>query len=201
MFRWVTTGAVAALCLVVSPVSAEPFDDFINLCVNNDGRREVVIAKAEERGWYRLPAEALPEDGGEFRDTVAFLSVNPEDHPGGMPADLRMVMVGRGDGEKTLGIARLELEACAVVLLADTGEAASWAGRLDQTFGFGATSKGELPLWVFSREGSGFRSEATLMDLSDDQLVAVAKQRDLYIAGVLREEFEGLLFAAIRPGE
>lgn len=198
MFRWVSTGTVAALCLFVTPAAAEPFDDFVNLCVNNDGRREVVIAKAEERGWFRLPAEALPEDG-EFRDTVAFLSANPEDHPNGMPADLRMIMVGRGDSEKLLGVTSLEMEACAVVLLAETSDSASWAGRLDRMLGFGAKSTGEDPLWVFSRAGSGFRSEADLMDLPDDQLSAVAKQRDLFIAGLLGEDYSGLLFAAIRP--
>ncbi len=198
MFRWVAAGAIAVLCFVSPAAAAEPFDDFVNLCVNNDGRREVVIAKAEERGWFRLPAEALPDDG-EFRDTVAFLSADPEDHPNGMPADLRMIMVGRGDSEKLLGVTSLEMEACAVVLLSETSDSASWAGRLDRLLGFGAKSSGADPLWVFSRAGSGFRSESDLMDLPDDQLSAAAKQRDLYIAGLLGEDFSGLLFAAIRP--
>ncbi len=201
MFRLVAAGAMFMLCLVGSPAAAEPFDDFVNLCMNNDGRRDLVIAKAEERGWYRLPTEVVPPDNAELKDMVAFLSADPADHPDGMPAGLRMLMVGRGDGQKLLGVASLELEVCAVAVMDDTAPTASWADRLDQTLGLKAITKTGAPLWVFSRDGTKFRSEADALDLPEDQIATFAKQQSLYLASVLDEDYPGLLFAAVRSAD
>lgn len=199
MSRLSLAGAACALWFVAAPVAAEPFANFVDLCLETNADRQAAVSAAKAAGWFPMPPEAMDGSDQEFRDLQVYLSADPfAQSDKGPPADLEMLMTGWGSGDEVFGIGGVRVDACVVMSLFD--DRSDLAALITERLGFAAINLGDQDGWVFSREGSGFRSEADLMELEESELPRIARERKLYMLGVLNEDgMAGLMLGAVRP--
>lgn len=200
MFRLTIAGAACALCLVASPAAAEPFRNFVDMCLDTNIDRQAAGGRAKAKGWFSLPVDPAVEDEAQLEDAALFLSVDPQTVSEKDFESLEMLLTGWGAGEQVFDVAGVRMDACVVV--SPSAEAADLADRLEDMLGFGSTAIDGVPAWAFSRVGSGFRSEADAVQSADDDpeaLRRLAGERKIYVAGVIEEEgMTGLMLAALR---
>jgi len=203
MSRLSFAGAACAVWLAASPVAAEPFANFVDMCLRTDVDRQAAGARAKAIGWYAMPIDAETADESEMEDGALFLSVDPTNvGDKGMPNDLEMLVTGWGSGEQVFDVGGVRMDACIIMTVAGGGD---FAARLEETLGFAPVDFDGEKAWAFSRVGAGFRSESDLLlalDEDPESLRTLANERKIYIAGVLEEDgLTGLMLAALRPGE
>lgn len=200
MFRPSAAAAAAALCLVAQPAAAEPFENFVDLCMktNVDGAAAGSIAKAA--GWFQLPPEALGEEATPFEDTSLYLSADPAAMTADKAADLDVLMTGVGLGDDIFGIKDLRLDICAVGSLV-AADVAALQSQLGALLGFGPERSGEdVPVWVFSPAGTGFQSRADLIDADDAAFAEAARREKILLATVMDSDgLSILVVGAVRP--
>jgi hypothetical protein len=200
MSRLTLAGAACAVWLAASPAAAEPFETFVEMCLDTSLDRQVVDARAKAAGWVALPAAEgdLPED---IRDPAMYSSVDLRSvGDKGMPHDLEFLMTGWGTGETVFGIAGVRTDLCMV--LSPASDPAALEARLQELFGFAPVEAEGAPAWLFSRAGSTFRPELALIDMPDDEALRIATERKVYIAGILpQDDMFTLMLATIRPSE
>lgn len=203
MFRTMMAGAVCALGLAASPVAAEPFENFIDMCLKTDVDRQAAGARAKAIGWFALPVDPASAEENGMEDAAVYMNVDPLNAGNKPPHDLEMLATGWGAGEEIFDVGGVGMDACILMTAQTNGE--TLAARLENLLGFAPTMFDEDSGWVFSRVGSGFRSEAALLDLNDDDieaLIRLASERKIYFAAVLLEEgMSGLMLAAIRTDD
>lgn len=189
-----------AVLLLAPSAQAQTYDDFLNICVSGNADRQAVAAAAKSAGWHQLPSDILGDEP-EFQDGEIYLSDDPAQFSDkGPPADMRMLMTGWGDGEQVFGISRVRLDVCAVGKI--QGDAGGLRDQIETLLGPASTDYEGQPMWVVSRRGRGFQSEEALLDMDEEALPEVARQKKLYIAGIIEQDgFAGIIFAAVRPSE
>jgi len=203
MSRLSITGAACALWLAASQAAAEPFQNFVDMCLQTDVDREAAGARAKAIGWFAMPVDPATGEEAELEDAALFLNVDPQTMSEKDFAELEMLVTGWGSGEQVFDVSGVRMDACVVMSSLAGGE--HFADRLEAVLGFGPISFDGEPAWAFSRVGSGYRSEEALLEMADDDpgtLRQIAAERKIYIAGVLEEDgMSGLMVAAIRAGE
>ena len=204
MFRSIIAGAVCALALAASPAAAEPFENFVDMCLETNVDRQAAGARAKAIGWFPMPLDgaAMVESG--LQDAALYMNVDPLTvGDKGMPHDLEMLATGWGSGEQVFDVGGVGMDAC--VLMTALADSEDLAARLEQTLGFGPQDFDGERAWAFSRVGAGYQSEAALLETLDkdpESLRRLASERKIYIAGVLVEDgLTGLMLAALRLGE
>lgn len=201
MSRLTIAGAVCALGLAASPAAAEPFENFVDMCLKTDVDRQAAGARAKAIGWFALPVDPATADESGMEDAAIYMNVDPLNAGAKPPHDLEMLATGWGAGDQVFDVGGIGMDACVVMTAQTTG--VDFAARLEELLGFAPTAFDGDRAWVFSRVGTGFRSEAALLDLTTDDpeaLRRLARERKIYFAGVLIEEtMTGLMVAAIRP--
>ena len=190
------SAACAALCLSAAPVAAEPFQSFLDLCMEGNADSGFAVSSAGKAGWFAMPQEAVDGMGTEFRDPAVLTNFNPEGHA--FPESPEILLTGWGSGQDVFDISGVRLDVCIVATpQMNQGELRS---RIDSLLGFESIEVQGERAWVFSRQGSGFRNEAAVLDLTDDELPAYLLRRKLYIVGLLDEnDMTGLMLGAVRP--
>lgn len=203
MSRSILAGAACALWLAAGSAAAEPFQNFVDFCLDTNADREAAVARAKAAGWSAMPPEMMDPDEIEFRDPAVFLSFDLATvSEKGPPESFEILITGWGSGRDVFDLDGVKLDACAVMSV--DGDHATLAARLGERIGFAptdVTGNGEMG-WIFSRAGRRFQSEVELVDIEDSDLVRVARERKLYVAGVLEEDgMTGLLMGALRPSD
>jgi hypothetical protein len=201
MSRSIMAGAACALWLAAGPAAADPFQTFFDICIGTNADREAAGARAKAAGWYRMPMEGMERGEEDFRDTVVYLSIDPaEAGDKGPPEDFEILITGWGTGEEVFDIAGVRVDACVVMSASD--DLPGLRSRVADRLGFPIMVLGDEEGWVFSREGTGFRSEADLMLLDESELPRIARERKLYMLGAMLEDgMAALMLGAVRPGE
>lgn len=192
------TGAVLALALAGS-AAAEPFQSFADMCVstNADARAAEVVAKGA--GWQDITSQMPTDSIQEFQDTAIFLNFDPAD-PGGMTPDksVEFLMTGWGDGEAVLSTKGVVLDVCGV--LSPQANARRMGKQLTDHLGLPASTAESETLWLYSRQGDRFVSEASLLDAEDEDFLTAVRERSLYAVFVYEADgLAGLAVGAVRP--
>ena len=95
MFRSIIAGAVCALGLAASPAAAEPFQSFLDMCLDTNADRQAAIAVAKAAGWYSMTPEALDMESDELQEPTLHLSIDPAQMSDKGPhADMDMLVPG-----------------------------------------------------------------------------------------------------------
>lgn len=201
MFRLSIAGGACALLLSASPVAAEPFQNFVDMCIETNLDRQAAGAVAKAAGWVALPAEDMGFEEDDLLDPAAYSSVDPALISDKTTLDdMELLLTGWGGGEVAFDIPGVRMDVCAV--MAGSGDVGTLTALMGDRLGFPRINLGGEEIWVFSREGAGFRSEDALMSLDEAELPRIAREKKLYLVGVIAEEdMAGLLMAAIRPNQ
>lgn len=202
MSRWTIAAAGCALWLYAGPVAAEPFQNFLDMCLNTNVDRQAAGGRAKALGWFPIPIDAAAADESGMEDPELYLSVDPmRVGDKGPPADLEMLVTGWGSGEQVFDVGGVRMDAC--VIMAGLAGGDSLAARLEERLGFAPSDFDGEKAWAFSRVGAGFQSEEALLVMADEDpeaLGRLASERKIYIAGVLeQDDMIGLMIAALRP--
>ena len=202
MFRYGFAGAVLSLALA-SAAAAEPFQSFETLCLSTDADARAAEVAAKGTGWSDVTAQMAAEMGdmGEaFQDIAVYLNFDPADAAAGLASvdSMEILMTGWGDGEAVMDTKGVVLDLCGV--MSPYADALTMAKLLSDHLGVPASTDGEERLWLYSRQGGRFVSEAALADAEDETILAAARQRSLYAVYVLDEDgMAGLFVGAVRP--
>lgn len=202
---FVIRSVLAAICVAFAlPASddvAEPFEQFVDFCLNTNAEREVVAGAVKSAGWFTLPAEELFEDD-TFLEPALFIRDDPATFTDkGAPPDMGMIITGWGEGEEAFDIPGVRMDLCMVVVN-DDDRADGLRHSLQDLLGFEAREYEGEAVWIFSRQGSAFRSEQEAFDVEDSEIPTLARRKKLYLAAVIAEDnFVGLLMGALRPRE
>ncbi len=203
MSRLTIAGAVCALWLAASPVVAEPFENFVDMCLKTDVDRQAAGARAKAIGWFAMPVDPATAGEAELEDAALFLSADPATLSEKEFAEIEMLVTGWGAGEQVFDVAGVRMDACVVMSSSVDGD--HFASRLERELGFAPQDFDGERAWAYSRVGGGYRSEQALLEMTDEDpeaLRRLAAERKIYIAGLLEEEgMTGLMVAALRPGE
>lgn len=199
MARLIIACATCALWLSASPGAAEPFRNYVDLCLDTQADRHAAGAKAKAAGWTALPAGTIDFGDQAFQDPAMYLSVDPASFSDkGPPADFDILMTGWGSGEQNFGAPDVRVDAC--VIMSESVDAATLRSRLQDWLGIEPTDLDGEEAWVFSRDGAGFRSEAALMDMDEAELPRIASERKVFIAAIIpAAEMTGIMLAIFRP--
>ncbi|GAA0651060.1 hypothetical protein [Brevundimonas lenta] len=200
MFRAAAVGGVLAVCLFASPAAAEPFENFVKLCINTkvDGATSAALAKAD--GWVPLPPETLGEEP-MFEDPRIFLSQDPAGFTDKPPTELDLLMTGWGSGEDVFGLGGVKLDFCAIAPV--IGEKGDFIAQLGAFLAIEPMQVQEHTAWVFSPQGAGFISRPDLLDDdSEAEFLRVVREEKVFLATVVESDgTEMLLIGAIRPAD
>ena len=201
MFRSIIAGAVCALGLAASPAAAEPFQSFLDMCLDTNADRQAAIAVAKAAGWYSMTPEALDMESDELQEPTLHLSIDPAQMSDkGPPADMEMLVTGWAGEAWEIGVDGVRMEACAVG--APFGDAAELQARLEQRLGVASTDMDGQRAWAFTREGEQFRSQADFFKLEDEAALRTLAAGKLYVAVVLPEDdVVVIMLATFRPEE
>lgn len=199
MVRLGVAGAACALWLAAFPARAEPFQTWVDLCLETNVDLDAVGAKAKAAGWTAIPAAEVGLDGSEIRAPAAYMNVDPATFGDkGPPADFQMLITGSGDGEDTFGIAGVRMDLCTVIAM--NGDTEELQARMRDRLGIAPVNLDGETFWVFSRNGSRFRSESDLLDLDAADLPRIAREKKVYLGGLVPEDGAvGLVLAILRP--
>ncbi len=201
MFRSVFAATCLVFTLAATEAVAEPFDQFVEFCVNTNAEREVVAGAVKGAGWFALPADEIFAEEEEFRDPAFYISADPSGFGDkGPPSDMGMVMTGWGTGEDVADTPGVNMNLCMVAV--NQGDVASLSQSMENLLGFESVDRDGETFWIFSRQGDGFRSENAEVDVDDADVPELARRKKLFMATVLTEDnFVGLLMMALRPNE
>lgn len=191
-------GAMLSLAMAGAAV-AEPFQSFVDLCVSTDADGRAAEVAVKGAGWSDM-AEALPPEITEmFRDPALYLNVDPA-NPGAMVSDdpIELLVTGWGRGEEIMDFKGIVMDICGV--MSPQADPLMMSKRLTEHLGVpSSTSEGET-MWLYSRQGDRFVSEAGLADAEDDAVRQAAQTRSLFVAYVFEEDgLAGLFVGAMRP--
>ena len=200
MSRLTIAGAACAVWLAASPAAAEPFQTFIDMCLDTNLDRQRTDALAKGGGWTPIPAGQI-DLGEDVQDAAIYANVDPAAMGDkGAPDDFEMLMTGRSSGEAAFDMPGVQLTICMV--FSTSADPNALQDRLQTLLGSPPTEMENVSAWIFSRAGSTFRSEASVIDLPDEEALRVVTERKVYIAAVLPEDdVVGLMLATIRPNE
>jgi len=201
MFRSSIAGSVAALWLAASPVAAEPFQSFADICLATNADAHAGEVAAKGAGWRDVTAQMAADMGdmGDIQDAAVYLNFDPAD-PAGVSPDqsLEILLTGWGDGEAVMDIKGTVLDLCGV--MSPEVDALTMGKRLTDHLGMPANTGGEFTYWLYSRQGDAFVSEAALADAADEVILAATRARSLYAVYVFEDEgLAGLFVGAVRP--
>ncbi|HEV2081737.1 MAG TPA: hypothetical protein VGR32_04700 [Brevundimonas sp.] len=169
-----TVLALTAL-LLATPAAADPYDDFLELCVAPSGDVAAAQTKARAAGFGDAPAEVartfrLPD----FPDAVPLTR--------GEGAAMEIFIAGTAPRED---FGAMTGTTCIVVAPAlDAGSAET---RLETKLGFPAFTDGAAgaPMWYLTGGPDVWRSEPQLVGSSDARIAEVARERPVSIFAVL----------------
>lgn len=201
MSRLTIAGAVCALALAASPAAAEPFQSFIDMCLDTNADRQAAIAAAKAAGWYPMTPDALEMGSDELQQPTLHLSVDPAQMSDkGPPADVEMLVTGWSGEDWDIGVDGVRMDACAIG--APFADAAALEARLEQRLGVPSVDMDGQRAWAFTREGGRFRSQADFFKLEDDEALRTLAAGKLYMAVVLPEDdVVVIMLATFRPRE
>jgi hypothetical protein len=179
--------------------AAEPFQSFERLCLSTNADAYAGEVAAKGSGWKDATAEMGGEMGEEFQDVAVFLNFDPADPASLSPDQSPEVLVtGWGDGETVIDTKGVVLDLCGV--MSPGADALTMAKRLTDHLGMPSTTAGDQTVWMYSRRGDRFVSEAGLADAEDATFLAAMQQRSLYAVYVFEEDgLAGLFVGALRP--
>lgn len=192
---------VSVLALgLASPAAAEPFDHFIEMCLKTNANAASAAAAALNAGWYREPDEETADLGDEvFAPPVIHVSVDParRDESGEFADFLMTTTAG---GEEMFGVPGTTVETCAVVTESDL---AAQRARMTRELGFEPLESTQGSIWIYSRDGAAFRSEAALADVDASEMLRLIRERHLFFAMVTEGETGGIGIGTslIRPAD
>jgi hypothetical protein len=183
-----TTFALAAL-LLATPAAADPYDDFLSLCVASGGDVAGAQAKAREAGFGDAPEQVattfrLPD----FPDAVALTRGEGE--------AMEILVAGTAPREDFGGMTGTTCILVAPSLRADSAES-----RLETKLGFPAFTDGaaDAPMWYLTGGPDVWRSEPQLVGASDARIAAVARERPVSIFAVLPiGQGAGLMYGTLK---
>lgn len=200
MLRSSAAALAAALCLAAQPAAAEPFENFVDLCVETNVDAAAAEAIAKSAGWFQLPPEAFGDEPLPFEDPHFYLSVDPTTVSRDKAEDLDILMTGSGAGDDVFGVKDMRLDVCAVGSLVSSDKDALIA-RLGAFLGFAPNRLEEdVPVWVFTPSGAGFRSRPDLADADDQAFDEAARREKILLATVMDSDgLSILLIGAVRP--
>lgn len=201
MFRPAAVGIALALCFAAVPAIAEPFESFSGICLAANGDREDAGARAKGAGWLAMPVEGLDLTGSGLSDPALYVSVDPATlGEKGLPDDFEMLVTGWGAGEDVFKTPGVRLDACAVMSAAGVVE--TLKRRMEVLVGAPPVDMDGEDVWLLSRVGDRFVAEPDLMSLEEPDLRRLARERKLYIVGILAEDdMAGLILGALRQDE
>lgn len=194
MFR--SFAVACALLLSAGAAVAEPYDNFIDLCLDGNGDRTFASAAAKRAGWTPFPNEAVTELEAQFRDPAVFLNFDPNaTRP---PETPEFLMTGWGAGGDIFEIPGIRVDVCIVATPAlDT---AALQRRVTTLLGFESIDIQGQRAWVFSRQGSAFHEEEELLVMSEEELHSYVRERKIFVVGLLAQDgMAGLMLGALRP--
>lgn len=196
MFRVMLAGVMGGL-MMAGAAAAEPFESFVTLCVENNGDRPAAHAAAKRARWTELTAEMMDPGEADFREQVLHVNMDPSDRRH-RPRNPEMLLTGWGDGEEMLGAESVVLEICGV--MAPGVDVPRVRTRISRLIGDPApTGEDGQPMWLYSRNGDRFLSEAALADADDGAIEAAARNRDLYVVFALDQDgMAVLMLGAVR---
>lgn len=201
MSRSIIAGAACALCLAASPAAAEPFQSFIDMCLDTNADRQAAIAVAKAAGWYSMTPDVLDMESDELQEPTLHLSVDPAlIGDKGPPADVEMLVTGWAGEAWDIGVDGVRMDACAIG--APFGDAAALQAQLEQRLGVPSVDMDGQRAWAFTRVGERFQSQADFFKMEDDEALRTLAAGKLYMAVVLPEDdVVVIMLATFRPGE
>jgi hypothetical protein len=184
-----TAFALTAVLLLATPAAADPYDDFLDLCVAPAGDVAAAQAKARSAGFGEAPAEVtrtfrLPD----FPDAVALTR--------GAGAAMEIFIAGTAPRED---FGSMTGTTCIVV--APALDARSAETRLGAKLGFPAFTDGaaDAPMWYLTGGPDVWRSEPQLVGADDAGIAAVARERPVSIFAVLPVgQGAGLMYGTLK---
>ena len=195
VFRSVLLGLSLSL-IAGAAVAAEPFDLFSATCLSTDARREVVADTLTKAEWLTLPGEmvGMRAQHGE-EPWVAY--ARPEDLNAPDLTTIKIFLTGWTTAQAFIDIPDLGAEFCALL---NSGDKALADRKMEQLFGFAPQEIRTDQVWIFSRDGAGYRAEPDFMSLSRDEVTALTTERQVYIAATIPGDGVSItLIGAIRP--
>ncbi len=197
MSRRIIAGAACALWVSASAAAAEPFQSWIDMCLNTNLDLQAAGALAKADGWTPLSVEDMDLGEDNLQDPVLYLSADPATLTDKSVRDVEMLLTGWGRGEEIFGVPGVRMDAC--VVMSEASDAATLRSRLQDWLGIESTMLDGEETWVFSRNGAGFRSEAALMSLAEDELPRLAREKKVFVAALIPEDgMSGLMLAILR---
>ncbi|WP_156376950.1 MULTISPECIES: hypothetical protein [unclassified Brevundimonas] len=201
MLRSVMMGAMLSLALA-GAAAAEPFRSFADLCLSTDASARVAGGAAKGSGWRDVTTQMAAEMGDmgeEFQDIAVYFNFDPAS-AGRLSPDqsIEILVTGWGDGEAVMDTKGVVLDLCGV--LSPEADALTMSKRVSDHLGVPSSTNDDETLWLYSRQGDRFVSEAALVDAEDDIFMEAARERSLYAVYVFEEDgMAGLFVGAVRP--
>lgn len=198
MVRYGFAGAMLSLALA-GTASAEPFRSFADLCLTTNAGALAAEVAAKGSGWSDVTAQIGAEIGEEFQDVAAYMNFDPADAAAGLAAidSMEILVTGWGDGEAVMDTKGVVLDLCGV--MSPQADALTMSKRVTDYLGMPSSTAGDQTLWMYSRQGDRFVSEADLIDAEDEAFLATMQQRSLYAVYVFEEDgLAGLFVGALR---
>lgn len=180
--------------------AAEPFQSFANLCLSTNADAHAAEVAAKSSGWSDVTAQVGADMGDEFQDAAIYFNFDPADAAAGLSSldPMEILVTGWGDGETVMDTKGVVLDLCGV--MSPEADALTLDKRLTDYLGMPSTTAGDETVWVYSRQGNRFVSEADLIDAEDEAFLAAMQQRSLYVVYMFEEDgLAGLFVGAMRP--
>ena len=198
MIRSGLIGALLSLTLA-GAAAAEPFQSFADLCLSTDADAEAAKVVAKGSGWTDVTAQMGADIGEEFQDTAVYLNFDPANVASLSEGNsMDILMTGWGDGEAIMGMKGVVLDVCGV--MSPQADAQAMSRQLTGHLGLPSSTKLGWTIWMYSRQGGRFVSEAGLMEAGDERFLAATRERSLYFVYLIEEDgLAGLVVGAVRP--
>lgn len=198
MLRAGLTGAMLSLVLA-GAAAAEPFQSFVDLCLSTNAEAHAAEVAAKGSGWRDVTAQMAADLGEGFQDLAAFLNFDPADAASMSPdQSVEILVTGWGDGEAVMETKGVVLDLCGV--MSPQVDALTMGKQLTDHLGMSPARTDDETVWLYSRRGDAFVSEAALMDAGDEVFMARTRERSLYAVYLFEEDgLAGLFVGAVRP--